>query len=143
MTAAKAKLETRSDAGSSWAGGDEAGRGTVERSRTWGGSEYKFLFFLGKGKGEHKLVAVWESRKKHLCKWGNLRSCHVPYPDNTNNSKESLAMADTRSNSGACLSTFPSQDYRLIPVLLNLWAADLSIYQRGLMIFDSHTWSEG
>ena len=60
MTAAKAKLETRSDAASSWGGRNEAGRWTAERSRVWGGREYKVLFFIGKGKGEHQLVAIQE-----------------------------------------------------------------------------------
>lgn len=56
MTAAKAKLESRRDAVSSQGGEDEAESWAGEN--TWGGREYRFIFFVAEAKGEHKLVVI-------------------------------------------------------------------------------------
>lgn len=56
LTAAKAKLGSRRDAVSSQGGEDEAESRAGEN--TWGGREYRFIFFVAEAKGEHKLVAI-------------------------------------------------------------------------------------
>lgn len=58
MTAAKAKPESRGrgDTVSSQGGEDEAGSRAGEN--TWGGSEYRFTFFIAEAKGEHKLGVI-------------------------------------------------------------------------------------